>query len=318
RRHLQSQPKSRVGLGLGKHECRRQLNVYRIRDRSRRKLSRRDQPTGGEERSHRRRRGVVHGGRIIHVVYGNCYRDGDLGRGAVDVHPQDCTVCIVDRYAGVRRARDALRWERVEPNDDARIQRVAATREQHLGLGPLAQSAEHGRVDVYGIERHRGDLHRLIDAGDWAACRAVQLLSARGRHESDQGRNGDGRTSAATRRHEIPSLQYHSVNRFDSSSLNWCGSRSASDHSAVSPFSPWLTIRSPGANSDSACRHAPHGAAGSAASLTSTNSENSRSPAVTAATSADRSAQIPTPNEAFSTLAPPYTLPVLLWRAAPT
>jgi hypothetical protein len=63
-------------------------------------------------------------------------------------------------------------------------------------------------------------------------------------------------------------------------------------------------MRSAGANSESACLHAPHGETGSDASLTSTNSLKPRSPAVTAAVNADRSAHIPTLYEAFSTFDP--------------
>jgi hypothetical protein len=57
-------------------------------------------------------------------------------------------------------------------------------------------------------------------------------------------------------------------------------------------------------NSASTCRQAPHGIAGGSDPTTMTMRRNRRAPAVTALATAERSAQIVSPKDAFSILQP--------------
>ncbi len=65
-------------------------------------------------------------------------------------------------------------------------------------------------------------------------------------------------------------------------------------------------------------RHAPQGAVGDAVGVYTATALSDVSPAETAVKIADRSAQLQSPNEAFSTFVPVYIFPEDISTAAPT
>src|SRR5207249_260682 len=230
----------------------------------------------------------------------------EVGRRSVapnDAHLEPRGVGAEDRARVGGREHEATA-DPVDPEDRPaveRVRRAGKLRREHDGglVGEHVAAVRRVPVDAGREQR--------VDDGDLARGTVVRAMARRREplHACRDEQDGADEREPAPR--HLVSVAF----------ANASGRRSRNTQRR-SVFGPTAITWRSSPNSASSWRHAPHGDAGGSTSVATTMRLNPRAPSAIAAPIAIRSAQMVSPYEALSTLAPTNTPPSAASSAAPT